>query len=403
MFYKGNHLLKSTCFISILLCSLFFMTSCGLGAKGASYYKEGMKQFQNEKYEDAEKSFQNAIDENKDKAEYFIAYGMTLIKLGKYEDAMKLFDKAISEKNNQIVLENNKQAYRGKGICSFYAKNYKDSLKWLNMALDIKESDDLNMDILQYKGEVECQLGDYDGAIETYSSIIDGGEFSSKSFLSRAFAYGRKGDVEKAQADYDTVIKKKPNEYEAYIGAFFLLSESNRKEDAEVYLDNALKIKDDSPESAISKGKIRYYKGDRESALATLEEASKNGILDAEFYLGKIYVEEKKYQEAIPYLEKFIRTDVKTTLAEAYNLLGMCYLNLEDYENALKQFELGIETKDSSNMQKLMKNEIITLEHMGDYDNAAKRAKEYVSWYKEDRDMQRELEFITTRIAEGAK
>mgnify|MGYP002508794917 CR=1 FL=1 len=46
-----------------------------------------------------------------EKAEYYISYGLALMKNEKYEDAIKQLEKAILDKDNQIVLENNKAAY----------------------------------------------------------------------------------------------------------------------------------------------------------------------------------------------------------------------------------------------------------------------------------------------------
>jgi len=403
MFIKNKHLRKKTCPITILLFILIFMSGCYMNGDGESYYKEGMKYFHQQQYEEASLQLEKATISNPDKAEYYIAYGMCLIELSRFEESINVFDKAILDKKNQIVYENNKQAFRGKGICYFYSKNFKESLAWFDKALEIKELSNLNMDILQYKGQAQCRLNDFEGAIKTYSEIIDNSEYKSSFYLQRAYAFSQIEDIENALKDYDFVISKSKEEYEAYVGAYQLLASNGRKADGDKYLDQALSLNVNDEEHAIDIAKLQYYKGNTDVAIDGLIEAAKNGNKEADFYLGKLYEEEKKYQEAIPYLLKFIENDVDTTRPEAYNLLGMCYYKLEEYDKALQQFELGIETNDSSYMQTLMKNEVIAYEHLGDYQTAYENGKNYVSLYKEDVDMQKELEFIKTRLISVSK
>lgn len=63
-------------------------SACGCG-KAQKAYKQAVALAENGSYEKAAASFKEAIAENKDKAEYYIDYGMTLNHLGSYKKGDK--------------------------------------------------------------------------------------------------------------------------------------------------------------------------------------------------------------------------------------------------------------------------------------------------------------------------
>ena len=81
-------------------------------------YKQALEYSENNDYEKAVEYFEKAIEEDSQKADYYIDYGYTLTKMGNYTEAVAQFNKAIlsSEDNivepdNQITRKNNKNSY----------------------------------------------------------------------------------------------------------------------------------------------------------------------------------------------------------------------------------------------------------------------------------------------------
>ena len=65
----------------VVLASMVLMlavTACSGNKSASDYYKEGMKQYKAQKYEEASESLKEAVTKNPNKAEYYIDYGMTL-------------------------------------------------------------------------------------------------------------------------------------------------------------------------------------------------------------------------------------------------------------------------------------------------------------------------------------
>ena len=117
---------KYICLASLLALSAFSVTGCN---EAKSAYKDGVALMEDEKYDQAAECFKIAIDENNEKAEYYIAYGMALLKGGDAEASIKVFERAILTTDNKIVRENNKQAYWGRGIAYYECYEYQKAIE----------------------------------------------------------------------------------------------------------------------------------------------------------------------------------------------------------------------------------------------------------------------------------
>ena len=70
--------------VMLLLC----LAGCG---KAEKYYEMGLASFEVQDYENALLYFSQAIDENPEKAEYYIEQGYTYVALERYEEARGVF------------------------------------------------------------------------------------------------------------------------------------------------------------------------------------------------------------------------------------------------------------------------------------------------------------------------
>lgn len=381
--------------VLILAASIFLLFNGGILS-----YRKGLKAIQKEQYVEACQYFKKASAKKPDNADYHIAYGLSLTGSGEYEAAIEEFNKAISEEQSSKVQGKNKKAFRGMGICYFFAKNFDNSVIYLDKALSIRELDYLDLDILKYKADAQLHLGNYEDATEIYSKIIKEEDYKETLYLKRAEAESASGDVEAAISDYDYVISKSKKSYDAYLGAYMLLMNAEKEEKADSYLEAALKIKPDDADEQLKYAVIQYYfYGIKDEAVESLEKLIEEGKSEAYFYLAKIHYAEKEMDQVSSYLKEYVSKKDAERLAEAYEMLGRCSMLVEDYRKALEWFETGIACGDSRWTQKLRKDQVAVYEHLSDFEKAYQITEQYLLTYPNDKEMLRELEFIKTRLS----
>ncbi|SFR76396.1 tetratricopeptide repeat protein [Anaeromicropila populeti] len=381
-----------------LVCfSLLFLTSCSTGKGAGSLYKQAVKSMEKGDYENAAVNFEEAILKNPEKAEFYIGYGMCLIQLEQYDKARIQFDKAILEKENKIVLENNKQAYRGQGLCDFYDNQYANAVKWFDKALSIQELESMNLDILNYKADALMYQGNYKEAVETLTKYIDKKKSDFRVYLKRANAYFKAQSYEESIGDYEKVLDLEGTNCEAYVGEYFVYLKMNQIEKADSVLDKALAMKTKTDEDFYNLAVIQYYKEDYDTAIQGFEASKNKGFTEADYYIGKIYENKKEYDKAAEHFVSYLENTELIESAAVYSALAEVYLKTEQYDLGLKAVQAGIELNDGSFIQQLLYNQITLYELLADYELAFEKANDYLELYPEDEKMQRELKFILTR------
>ncbi|BBF41435.1 TPR repeat [Lachnospiraceae bacterium KM106-2] len=381
----------------LLSATILAMTGCSSN-NASGHYKSGMELFDKGQYEQASEDFAEAIKQNGDRAEYYIAYGMSLVKLKKYDEAVVQFDKVIMKHENQIVHENNKKAYRGKGIAYYEAQKYDKAQKEFEKALKLTELSDLNSDLYLYLGDCQIKNGDYKGAIATYNELIAEDKSEATYYVKRANAYQLLGKSKEAIADYDKAIEYDDDNYDIYFGKYFMLLAEGDKSGASEVLTQALAIKNDEAD-LFNIARIHYYQKDYNNALSEFNNVSSKNA-NAYFYIGQIYYSKKDYTNAKKSYEKYIKKVDRVQEVSVYNQLAMCELKNEEYEKAYQYVEKGLSYQDASLAKVLSFNEVICLEKIGEYDKAYKKAVAYMEKYNSDKEMKKELEFLETRVGE---
>lgn len=380
--------------------SLMLLGGCSKESAG-NYYKEGMDYFNSGNYDKAEKSLAKAIELNGDKAEYYIDYGMNLIQLGKYEEAVTYFQKAIQDKKNLIVNKNNKVALRGEGIAYLKAHNYEEAISKFEDALDIKESDGLNLDILYYKGNAQMKAGLYKEAADTYSEIIKMKPGDSASYQARGDIYRRLGEFDASLSDYDKAIDLDKNNYEYYFGKYFLMLDKEDEAGAKEVLTKALSIKGQTQKDKFNIAKIDYYMENYDNAIVGFSDAYSNGFFEAYYFLGDIYERKGEYETAVNNYSMYIENASAIESAAVYNQIGNCYIKLNKYKEALAYIEDGIKMNDITIIKALKRNEVVVYENLSNFEKAYSLMKDYVKAYPEDESALNELSFLKTRLPDA--
>ncbi len=370
---------------------------CGCG-KGEDAYDEGVKAMKSENYAEAVNHFKEAVDANKDKAEYAICYGMALIHTGGYEEAIAQFDSAISEKDNKIVRENNKQAYRGKGIASYNLGDYTTAIENFRTALDIPELSELNDDMRGYILDIQLMLGETKKALDICTECIDKDPKNAGYYLKRGQLYQKLEKYDAAIHDFDEALSYDDEQYECYFGKYEANLSLMKEEEARKALEQVVQIKVKTGADSCFQGRAYQKLGDLEKAKSCFEEAAEEEYADAYFYLGNMLKDEKKYDQALENYNKYVELLKEKSGGVVYNQMALCQAAQGDYEAALQSVETGLARKDADIMKELMKNQVIIVEKTGDFATAKTLASDYLKQFPDDEEMERELTFIKTRV-----
>ena len=238
--------------------------------------------------------------------------------------------------------QKNQDAYRKIGINSMAEGDYDKAVKSFQKALDtsLGKIGAEEIDICYYKAAAQFAKKDYDGAIETYTSLID----------------------------YD-------------------------KENAN--LKKALDIKPKDGADYAEQGHVYYLLEDYTQAKSSLDRAIDKDDKTALLYLAEVYNATDQQEQGQALLESYVKENAKDS--EALNTLGMMQMKDGNYEDALKYFQMGLKNKDAVNKQELMKNEIAAYEYSGDFESAKKTMQAYIKEYKSDEEAVREYTFLKTR------
>lgn len=378
--------------ISLLIMSV--IVSCGLSG---NLYEDGKKSFVNGNYEEAAAFYEAAIKENSERAEYYIEYGLSLIKLERYEEALSMFDKAYVNKNIIIVNRNNKRLYRGKGITYYHMQDYDKALEELRKALKINELPGMNMDILYYIGSSLMTIGSYEEATDIYTGLIKLDGKNAGAYNNRGLCYRSQGAFEQGVADYEAAIQLEPRNFSHYFGLYFLLMEQGDTTGAAEVLTKTSELTPKTGEDNYNLAKVHFYQGDYERALSELSDGYNNGFSEAYYYIGEIYRIKKDYPKAIYYYDIFIK-DGEIMAPNVYNQIAACLIKTGEYAQALDYLENGIALNHAAAMKTLKKNEIVAYECMGAFDKAGEKLIQYRTDYPDDQEAAREARFVETRL-----
>lgn len=293
--------------------------------------------------------------------------------------------------------QKNQDAYSKIGINSMAEGDYDKAVKSFQKALDtsLGKIGAEEIDICYYKAAAQFAKKDYDGAIETYTSLIDYDKENANAYYLRGSVYLDTDKKDKAFKDYKNAVKYAGREYEIYEGIYENLTNKGETEEAKNYLKKALDIKPKDGADYAEQGHVYYLLEDYTQAKSSLDRAIDKDDKTALLYLAEVYNATDQQEQGQALLESYVKENAKDS--EALNTLGMMQMKDGNYEDALKYFQMGLKNKDAVNKQELMKNEIAAYEYSGDFESAKKTMQAYIKEYKSDEEAVREYTFLKTR------
>lgn len=375
--------------------------SLGGCGKAEKYYESGLVSAKEADYETALLYFSKALDENPNKAEYYIEQGHAYAALGRYEEARTALEAAVVEQDLELTRKNNKRAWRAIGITYYEEGNYTEAKTYFEKALAEELLPELSADIRMYLADaLECE-GDYEAAIAVYDRLLEEQKDYAAGYRARAYMSYVQGDYEKSLADYDAAITLTPEKFDLYFGKYNVLEKLGKASEQAELLRLITTIENPTPEDSYYIAKAQYFSGAYDTALTSLAAAAENGYDDAHYYIGEIYHSRSSYGEAVYHYKQYIAGDGAKDAA-AYNQMAICLMKQEYYADALETVRGGQKLSDPLHGRQLLFNEIVILEKTGDYNTAYEKAVDYRSLYPEDTRIRRELEFLATRVREEA-
>lgn len=292
--------------------------------------------------------------------------------------------------------DTDKEAYRQYGINCIENGDYEEAVSAFQKALDqsVGSVGQEELDICYYKAKAQFLSGDVDSAIETYTAIIEYNDDADAYFL-RGAVYFSQEKKDKGMKDFEAAINEEEDNYEIYIGIHDTLLKYGMIDEANSYLERALKIEGDDGYDYMNRGRINAIMGDYESSVKNLKKAVDKKEEKANYYLGQTYLLMDDKENAKASYKAYIDSGN----ADSYDLnsIGQAQMDDGQYETAVTYFEAALELEEVPNKQTVMKNLIIAYEYSGDFQKAKIKMKEYLDKYPDDEDAIREKEFLETR------
>jgi tetratricopeptide (TPR) repeat protein len=260
------------------------------------------------------------------------------------EDSSKMFfDMAVDAYNNAIMLEpDSGETYRNLAFVYLTTGKTEESVEPLKKLVEIEQAEEG----YQYLGEVYYTLGanimndfksnsnaqdsvkamDYfDKSIVTIEEGLKKYPENSDMQVARTSAYIGAGRIAEAITASKILVDNEPNNKIYRYNYGVLLLNAERYPEAETQLLEALKI-DPEYENAIYNIGVTYVKW----GTAMNKEAEQKGTISEDY--------KKKYEAALPYMEKVVEKDATNVaiwelLGKVYSVLGMT----DDANNAFKK------------------------------------------------------------------
>ncbi len=158
-------------------------------------------------------------------------------------------------------------------------------------------------------------------------------------------------------------------------------------------------------QNQIKEGTKQLEEQQYEDAINSFEKALEKDHDKAEAYrgLGMAYYEQQDYQSAREAFQQVLDNDGEVTPV-FYNLLGVSNMHLNDYQEALNAFNEGLSLAEDTDkeeytdiVQEMRFNQIVCYEKTMDWDSAKEKVAAYTSDYPDDKNAQKEAEFLSTR------
>ena len=259
------------------------------------------------KADEAVKILEKGNEKNIDDFEFFLSWGITLLRLSRIEEAKEKLNKALEKNNNSSIA-----LYR-LGVCFYKEKNYDKAKELFERAISI---DSKNTQAIADLGIILYEEKVYEKAIQIFLNAIEISSQKAYLYFYVANCYYKLGKFKKSLYYYDKTVEYYPNHLEALINyTVNLLTVGNTKE-AMRKIRNAYQLNRKSEKVllvyALTGFKSGLYSDAIEKTDMLLSEYPENQ--DAKLIKLHALINLNKPQEALNIIHSFNETEKNTPL-----------------------------------------------------------------------------------------
>jgi protein O-GlcNAc transferase len=262
---------------------------------------------------------------------------LELYSLGNFLKASQILENLKEKYPDNFILENIH------GLIFSSQGKYEDALLMLTKAIKIKP------DFIEgyYNiGTIYLKTEKFKEAIIYFKKSLDIKKNYLNSYFNLADCYKRLGEISEAINNYNNYIQHKPEDEEAYNNLGKIYFELKDHEKAKYNLNKALSINIGSVDANFYMGLIL---SNEKKYILAVNFLQRTIDLDKSLYLAylelaKIFRESLKLYEAINVLKNFIdkNLDQQNSLSDCYNFLGRIQIQIGDINAAYKSFDLSL-------------------------------------------------------------
>ncbi|MEM6839908.1 MAG: tetratricopeptide repeat protein [Cyanobacteria bacterium P01_C01_bin.120] len=227
--------------------------------------------------EEAIASYDRAVAIKPDYYQTWNNRGIALRNLGRYEAAIASYDRAVAIKPDYY------QAWNNRGIALRNLDRDEEAIASYDRAVAIKPDKD---EAWNNRGIALSELGRYEEAIASYDRAVAIKPDKDEAWNNRGNALSKLGRYEEAIASYDRAVAIKPDDHEAWYNRGNALDDLGRYEEAIASYDRAVAIKPDDHEAwynrGIVLGKLRRLQ-EGSASLGKAFELNPQAIIDRYF------------------------------------------------------------------------------------------------------------------------
>jgi tetratricopeptide (TPR) repeat protein len=218
------------------------------------------------------------------------------------------------------------------------------------------------------RGILWKRKGEYDRAIADYTAAIRINPKYSSAYTNRGVAYVEKHDYDRALADYNIAIRLDPKDAVAHNNRGVAWKNKGEYDLAIADYNTAIKLDKNYVSAYSNRGVALYRKGDNDRALVEYNTALRLAPDDADVYnnRGISFDEKGDFDRAIADYSEAIRLNPK--YATAYNNRGVAWQNKGEYDLAIADYSEAIRL--NPKYVKALTNRAFTYEKKGKFPEA---------------------------------
>lgn len=205
---------------------------------------------------------------------------------------------------------------------------------------------DLREFIDTFMGDIFSRRLQHKKAVEFYTKATERNPENAKVYVKLANALSAAGDRRTAFDKFAKAVELDRNDYKSYYEIGIIFNELNKKSDAQVVLDNALRIKPDFTPASELLALVLCAQNKYDEAIHVYKDAIKYAPDNYQLYysLGIVRTELRDFAEALECYKKAI--ELEPTLYEAYFSIGQIHLLRGELDEATEAFKGAAQSKE---------------------------------------------------------